>query len=252
MAGPARTINSLQIGRGLAALAVVLFHARLGTNAFVEPVPPAISALLEKGNLGVVFFFALSGFIILHVHFDDRATLTALRAYAHKRITRIFIPYLPVALTVAIAYCILPSLSGAPRDWGWFTTLTLLPSSSEAALNVAWTLVHEMVFYLLFTVFFLGRRAFVLAMAAWAAALALRTLYPFAIDLPALAVLLPPINLAFVIGLMCAFCFRVIGLTFSATVSVVVGYAYHRLFERPALAWIRSPARYRVAPLRAA
>ena len=302
--GRGRIITSLQIGRGLAALAVVLFHARLGTNSFVAPLPPAIEGILARGNLGVDFFFILSGFIILHVHLDDLSTFAALRSYVFKRLTRIFVPYLPVALIVAIAYCALPGLSGAPRDWGWFTTLTLLPSSSEPALNVAWTLVHEMMFYLLFVLFFCGRPIFVMVMGVWSCAMIYQAINPLAIGSPFLSVLLNPINLEFVTGMACAAAFRACGLppalgkpsrltrwfvllgnasyaiylihnplisltsrvaarlpvlaswpaslALSVVASLVVGYAYHRCFERPALEWIRSPARYTAAPSPAA
>lgn len=297
-------INSLQIGRGLAALAVVLFHARLGTDAFVAKLPPAIEGLLARGNLGVDFFFILSGFIILHVHLDDAPTLAALRSYTLKRLTRIFVPYLPVALVVAIAYCVLPGLSGAPRDWGWFTTLTLLPSGSEPALNVAWTLVHEMMFYLLFVVFFCGRPIFLLVMGLWTCAMIYQAAHPVAISSPVVSVALNPINLEFVFGMVCAAAFRawrpaprlakpprlvaafvllgnasyaiylthnpLISLTsrlaariplldnwpaslaLAISASLAVGFAFHYWFERPALAWIRSPARYTAAPSQAA
>jgi exopolysaccharide production protein ExoZ len=69
---PQSKILSLQIGRGMAALGVVLFHSNLLVQSFVEPLPAPLAAVLKEGYLGVDFFFVASGFIILNSHFDDR------------------------------------------------------------------------------------------------------------------------------------------------------------------------------------
>jgi peptidoglycan/LPS O-acetylase OafA/YrhL len=161
-------LEGLQLFRGFAALAVALHHARLGTSAFVQEIPAPIEALLGQGFLGVDFFFVLSGFIILHTHYDDPRSVSAAAVYAFKRITRIYLPYLPITGAVIIAYLLFPALSQSDRTWGWFTSLTLLPSIHEPALPVAWTLVHEIVFYLLFLVFFVSRRIFAASIACGA------------------------------------------------------------------------------------
>jgi hypothetical protein len=57
-------IQSLQVFRGLAALAVVLHHASVSTGAFVADVPAWAMSVFGLGYLGVDFFFVLSGFII--------------------------------------------------------------------------------------------------------------------------------------------------------------------------------------------
>src|SRR4051812_34830777 len=100
----------LQVGRGLAAIGVAASHARLGTSAFVEPIPGWLMTILEKGFLGVDFFFVLSGFIILNSHFDDDTGPRALKSYIFKRATRIYVPYLPVCAVVIVSYLLLPSL----------------------------------------------------------------------------------------------------------------------------------------------
>jgi exopolysaccharide production protein ExoZ len=68
MAADRRDRLLLQVGRGLAAVGVAISHARLGTSAFVEPIPDWLMSILAKGFLGVDFFFVLSGFIILNSH----------------------------------------------------------------------------------------------------------------------------------------------------------------------------------------
>lgn len=66
--------------------------------------------------------------------------------YSWSRLTRIFLPYLPIGVALGVAYGLYPQLAGA-HQWNWFSTLTLLPSVAQPALAVAWTLQHEMVFY---------------------------------------------------------------------------------------------------------
>jgi len=57
-------INSLQLGRFLAAMVVVVHHAVISTTAFVAAPPTNVQFMLNYGFLGVDFFFVLSGFII--------------------------------------------------------------------------------------------------------------------------------------------------------------------------------------------
>ena len=216
----------LQVGRGLAAIGVALSHARLGTSAFVEPIPGWLMAILEKGFLGVDFFFVLSGFIILNSHLDDESSLRALKSYIFKRISRIYIPYWPVCAIVIAGYLLFPSLSNANRDWGWWTSLFLVPSLHPPALVAAWTLVHEMLFYAVFVLFFVGKRLFLTASVAWVVAIMANP--PTAGFLaPLFSTLLNSINLEFFFGMICALLYRRMG-NFGAAVpwaALAVGVA---------------------------
>ena len=139
-AGRRERLLLLQVGRALTAIGVAASHARLGTSAFVEPIPGWLMAILEKGFLGVDFFFVLSGFIILNSHFDDDTGPRALRSYVFKRVTRIYVPYLPVCAVVIASYLLLPSLSaaiplanandGGPQFWGVWS-LPSIPAFPE-------------------------------------------------------------------------------------------------------------------------
>jgi len=104
-------IHSLQVFRGLAALAVVAHHAGLSTEAFVGTLPASVSSLLGFGLLGVDFFFVLSGFIIMFAHMGDDRTPATLKRYAFKRLTRIFPAYWPVGLGMIALYAAMPGLS---------------------------------------------------------------------------------------------------------------------------------------------
>ena len=163
-------IQSLQVFRGLAALAVVAHHAVVSTSAFVGAVPAWAMSVFGLGYLGVDFFFVLSGFIIMYAHFGDAGTGPAVKPYAFKRLVRIFPAYLPISLAIMALYAALPSLSGAAdRGYSLLSSLLLLPAAGPPALSVAWTLVHELMFYAVFLLFFISRRWLVAGLTVWAA-----------------------------------------------------------------------------------
>jgi peptidoglycan/LPS O-acetylase OafA/YrhL len=140
-------ILSLQAGRALAAIAVLFHHAVASTADFTKGMPPIVAWLGSFGYLGVDFFFVLSGFIIYHVHQrDGRANLTR---YISSRAKRVFVPYWPVGVGMALVYTLLPNLSAGERHWSWLASLTLLPSVGDPALIVAWTLIYEFLFGIL-------------------------------------------------------------------------------------------------------
>ncbi|MCX7568211.1 acyltransferase [Sulfitobacter sp. F26169L] len=194
-------LKSLEAGRGVAATAVVLHHASASANAFSGQGPQALTSIFDLGYLGVDFFFVLSGFIIYYSSHD--------RAFAPKRfvtgrLTRIFLPYLPIGIALAVAYSVLPELSASNREWGWWATATLAPSWQPPALSVAWTLQHELVFYALFAVFLAFNRIGI-GMILWALAIGLIVLMDIDIPRPA-QFFFSLINLEFGMGVLAAHC----------------------------------------------
>lgn len=185
LSGPTQqhgTIYSVQIGRGIAALMVVLAHASLGAAHFYGAMP--LGGILLQGRLGVDFFFVLSGFIIFHAHGADDPGVRSLRTYITKRTIRIYPPYWPAGLTMLAVSLFLPQISeaGAAHHPSIMSSLLLLPGG-RTALSVAWTLIWEIMFYLTFCLFFVWRAAFRWIMALWAClVLAAIAFIPDAID----------------------------------------------------------------------
>ncbi len=187
----------LELMRGLAAVWVVLHHGVQSISAFIGPMGGV--HLLSNGYLGVNFFFILSGFIIAHSsrRLESR---DGAREYLRARIVRIYVPYLPVGVAVYVAYALLPNLSESERIPGLLTTLTLLPSGAPPALSVAWTLVHELIFYALFLLRFWSKPIFWLSMLAWMAAILVGALTDAAFGLT-VQYFLSPLNANFAVGL---------------------------------------------------
>jgi peptidoglycan/LPS O-acetylase OafA/YrhL len=113
-------------------------------------------------NVGVDFFFVLSGFIVTFVHWDDLGRRDRLGHYAKRRFTRVFPPYWIVLSLIVPVYLAVPSF-GEPRqhDWAYIaTSYVLFPMPQQPVLGVAWTLTLELFFYLLLGLMIrFGRRA---------------------------------------------------------------------------------------------
>jgi len=160
-------LNSLQIFRGYAALAVVVYHSSQYTSQLVSPLPIVWENFFKLGMYGVDFFFVLSGFIIMNAHLNDPKNYTSIKNYLYKRVTRIYPPYLPVSITLISLYFLMPGLSSADREISILSSIFLLPSNEPPALSVAWTLIHEIIFYSIFLSYFLGERLFFSILVFW-------------------------------------------------------------------------------------
>ncbi|MBF9059787.1 acyltransferase family protein [Rhodobacterales bacterium HKCCSP123] len=167
---PAEKLLLLEVGRAIAALLVVLHHADQATAHFSDV---ARERVFVWGQYGVDFFFVLSGFIIFYSHMADPPGLGSARLYLFKRVTRIFVPYLPVALAWMALLMVFQEGPVGEQSWGVWATLTLLPMEKASALTVAWTLTYELMFYALFLLAFVSVWVFAAASLAWAGLLLL-------------------------------------------------------------------------------
>lgn len=186
-------ILSLQVGRGIAALAVVMCHSAISTGTHA---PVAMAWLWNKLYLGVDYFFVLSGFIIYHSTVGKGRSFSS---FASARFRRVFLPYWPIGLGVALLY--MAGIGGDQWSWSWLPTLTLAPVSPGPALSVAWTLQHELVFYAAFALFYFSG-LLVPGMIAWAILIFTAAL----IGNPPIA--LQTINLEFLFGITVAVLYR--------------------------------------------
>lgn len=153
-------LQTVELGRGLAASAVVLFHM----NAAAKHMGMGTSDLFAPFQYGVDFFFVLSGFIIFHVHQDDVGHPECAKSYALKR----FIRVMPLLWCVVLGWNLLRTAIGDPPDAAELgTSLLLYPSLTMPVPPVVWTLRHEMVFYLAFVTLLLNRRLGMAVFCLW-------------------------------------------------------------------------------------
>jgi peptidoglycan/LPS O-acetylase OafA/YrhL len=168
------SLKTIQMMRGFAAIAVVALHTDVILSLEKYGANNSFHALGRMGWLGVNFFFVLSGFIILHVHAADIGKPKVLGSYLYRRVTRLYPVYWVVLVGVLLGSVALP----LEKTWtgsDLLVAFTLLPLSEYPSLpvKVAWTLLFEMRFYLLFCVLILSKRVGLVVFAAWGTCLLL-------------------------------------------------------------------------------
>ena len=126
------------------------FGAALVVGVHVGALFPTASSVAQHGQVGVSFFYLLSGFVLT---WAPSTTDTAMRFY-RRRIARI-IPVHVLTWTIAVAF--IPLVTNTQQDWlGNFLALPLLQawiptgSIAFAGNGVAWSLSVEVFFYALF------------------------------------------------------------------------------------------------------
>ncbi len=163
-------IATLQAGRGLACLIIMLYH-NVG-NYFPFGGNDPLTLFFRFGPSGLLFFFVLSGHIITHVHWDDLGQPRQALMYIRKRFLRIY-PFYWVILSGMVAlYALLPAF-GKPSDrdaWNIISSYSLfLPTPMTPVVPVAWTLFHEILFYSVFALCILHKRIGLSVLIMWIA-----------------------------------------------------------------------------------
>ncbi len=169
-------LRSLDAVRGVAAAAVVLYHASLilpfGTSdkttelaRGVTDSPVWLNAtplrLLVAGPGAVILFFALSGFV-LALSLQGSSPLKGYPAFLIKRVARIWLPFV-AAIVLSATLAALIGSAPLPTVSAWFNTSwsepitpklllkTLLMTGQTTSLNLPmWSLIVEMVISIAF------------------------------------------------------------------------------------------------------
>ena len=146
---PRKYVAVLDPLRGLAALAVALFHF---TNNGWLPAAHWLTRLGFHGHHGVQTFFVISGFVVPYAMWLGGYSWKNIAPFMARRLVRIYPPYLASAVFIAITSTLAPA-PGAHA----FTALDL--ASHLLFLNellhrpwlmdIYWTLALEVQFYLL-------------------------------------------------------------------------------------------------------
>lgn len=168
----AATLKTIQLMRGFAAIAVVALHVDVILSQEKYGGNSSLHNFGAMGWLGVNFFFVLSGFIILNAHQNDIGVPSKITRYVHQRVTRLY----PIYWFVLTAFLVASSFLYAEKGWDsgdLLVAFTLLPLSvyPDLPLKVAWTLLFELRFYLLFALLIVSRRLGLAVLISWSLAL---------------------------------------------------------------------------------
>src|SRR5688500_3088585 len=135
-------LKFIQVLRGFAAIAVLLYHTGIYTNIYLGNS----FFSFEYGTLGVDFFFTLSGFIITYIHLKDIKERGSVTNFTGRRFIRVFPFYWLTLLAVIVLD---PSIFSGWKLFIGNILLFRLPMS-EMPLKVAWSLTFEILFYFIF------------------------------------------------------------------------------------------------------
>lgn len=157
----AQRLEHVQALRGLAALLVMFAHmVQIEPRGVDAPILPAS---LDWGMMGVDLFFVISGFIMVYVTRDWQADRLDTRSrqvgeFLFARATRIYPLYWIITLALFVVWLVQPDMvfSSSPNEPQLLNTILLVPAYAYPMLEVGWTLVYEMGFYLGFAVLLLA------------------------------------------------------------------------------------------------
>jgi peptidoglycan/LPS O-acetylase OafA/YrhL len=162
-------LSNVQALRGVACLAVVLYHAAALEVVF-RPSVAALRPCLGFGYAGVDLFFVISGFVMAYAHRDGFGRPGLAPRFVLRRLWRVYPTYW-VALG-GICGFVWVLVMWPPGSCEWVRDAALLPEPNRWVPQ-AWTLSYELAFYLAFAALLpLPRRVALAALLAWAAGLA--------------------------------------------------------------------------------
>lgn len=140
-------LEGIQVARGIAALGVLLFHSNLMIREIPDSEKVIIPFVYQYGAMGVQLFFVISGFIIAYVLQKEEFRLGQFLAKRVVRIYPIYIVATLVALYFHLDWRIAFHNSAEPEFL--LKSMALIPQETSPFFQPGWTLVHEMIFYII-------------------------------------------------------------------------------------------------------
>ncbi len=141
-------IEQLTFTRFIAAIAIVIFHYGKGSFLFNNKY---VSFIFEQANIGVSYFFVLSGFVMI-IAYNNNTFINSL-SYLKNRFARVYpVYFLAILLTVVIYF------TNGIKVLDLFLNLFMIQAwFPDKALTVnfpGWSLSVEMFFYISFPFLF--------------------------------------------------------------------------------------------------
>ena len=196
-----KKLESLEIGRGIAALFVVFFHITEIIQLDKYYGYKILNNFWIFGHSGVDFFFVLSGFVI---YYSANRLLNSRKnviRYFKSRFARIYPPYVIICLMLLPFHYFLfhhnLGFSDVLKD------IILYPKKTEPFLPVAWSLKNEIFFYFLFSVFFISRKFGWIVFLLWfSGIIVLNFSEKFLNSSPEVALIFSNYNIEFIFGVL--------------------------------------------------
>ena len=199
-----KKIQNIQGLRGSAVLLVVFTHM-LPTEAKYAKYDFVVPEFFSIGASGVDLFFLISGFVMVSVTRSAFQSEKAIQKFLYHRIARIYPLYWFYSSIILCVYLIQPSFvnSSQGNQVNILASFLLLPQNLLPLVNVGWTLIHEMYFYIAFAMLlFLPRKYLLAELLAWSGIILVGSLYFFGSNNAFLRIYLNPLTFEFIVGCM--------------------------------------------------
>lgn len=197
-------LQNIQALRGVAVFAVLLFHLviierKFGGNDAVLP------DWLKFGMFGVDLFFVISGFVMVTVTRGKFQQAREALLFLYHRVSRIYPLYWVYTSMALIVFLVMPGWvnNSQGNQVNILASYLLIPSGLLPLVQVGWTLIYEMYFYLVFffILLFLPERMLVFAMLAWGVVV---TIFSTTSGNPYRILVFSPLTLEFIAGCLLA------------------------------------------------
>ncbi|NWF63364.1 MAG: acyltransferase [Chloroflexi bacterium] len=201
-------LQNIQALRGVAALVVVLFHLVLIERKY-GGANHILPDWLQFGMFGVDLFFVISGFVMVMVTRGKFQHVKNALIFLYHRASRIYPLYWVYTTLGLVVFLIRPTWvnSSQGNQVNILASYLLLPDSLLPLVQVGWTLIHEMYFYLVFFLLMLSlpERFLPAAMLVWGVLIAIfdRRTGGAALDL-----VFHPLTIEFIAGCLLAWHYR--------------------------------------------
>ena len=200
-------LHNVQSLRAIAALLVVLSH--LPSMEIKHGGDKILPEFFRFGISGVDLFFVISGFIMVYVTWKSERSSRRSLEFLYARFTRIYPIYWMISAMVFTAWLFVPSImTFNPEQTNVIKSFLLWPERSFPMLKVAWTLIHELYFYIVFAaVLILPIRYMMPCLTLWCAGVIGGNLLGFSKLSPEMALVFHPLTIEFFFGATAAWLF---------------------------------------------
>lgn len=196
------SLGSIQLLRGLAALAVALAHLHAVESRLAGA--PLLGSWALAGFGGVDLFFVISGFVMVWTTRDLQGRAGAVPGFAFARAARIYPLWWLVCGALVAVWLVRPEWVYASHHTqapDILRSLLLVPAPTLPLHAVGWTLIHELWFYLVFAALLLAPARWLPGLLGlWALVVAGAALALPAPQSPLLALVRHPLTLEFILG----------------------------------------------------
>tara|TARA_R110002073_G_scaffold306012_4_gene475143 strand:+ start:4784 stop:5851 length:1068 start_codon:yes stop_codon:yes gene_type:complete len=139
-------IEQLTFTRFIAAVSIVIFHYGKGVNLFYNEYT---SFIFEQADLGVSYFFVLSGFVMI-IAYENRQNITFFE-YIKNRLARIY-PVYVLALLLFIGVNLFKNINSLDLTLNLFMLQAWIPGKALTLNFTGWSLSVELFFYVTFPI----------------------------------------------------------------------------------------------------